>query len=73
MGEKQAADSREWLPRSGPDGGRRRCRADPRGDAPGRLIRIIVMVGIPTAYLWYRIAPATRSNMFNLPRSTRCC
>ena len=33
----------------------------------GRLIRIIVMVGVPTAYLWYRIASGNPLNIFNLP------
>ena len=32
-----------------------------------RLIRIIVLVGVPTAFLWYRIASGNPFNIFNLP------
>jgi ATP-dependent Zn protease len=32
-----------------------------------RLLRIIVFVGIPTAYLWYRIYRGDPVNLFNLP------
>ncbi|MDQ1602855.1 MAG: cell division protease FtsH [Actinomycetota bacterium] len=32
-----------------------------------RLVRLIVLVGIPTAYLWYRIGVGRPLNLFNLP------
>jgi cell division protease FtsH len=32
-----------------------------------RLVRLIVLVGIPTAYLWYRIGVGRPLNVFNLP------
>src|SRR4051794_23196565 len=33
----------------------------------GRLLRIVVVVGIPTAFLWYRILRGQPFNLFNLP------
>ena len=67
MGEKHAAESGSGfldLTRTvgGADVGR--TREEMRR---GRLIRIIVMVGVPTAYLWYRIVSGNPLNIFNLP------
>ncbi len=67
MGEKNAAESgSSFLDQTGTVGGADvgRTREEMRRE---RLIRIIVMVGIPTAYLWYRIASGNPLNIFNLP------
>jgi len=67
MGEKNAAESgSSFLDQTGTVGGADvgRTREEMRRQ---RLIRIIVMVGIPTAYLWYRIASGNPVNIFNLP------
>jgi cell division protease FtsH len=67
MGDTQAADSGTGFldltqTAGGADVGRSREEMRRK-----RLTRIVVMVGVPTAFLWYRILSGNPVDLFNLP------